>query len=204
MKKIYLLFIGLMFIQAACADVASPTVPAIPVNTVAPTNTVLPVNSSDSCPMETSEFKLMMNALDGYCVLYPASFALIPPNFVVVNPNAVQGGDSLGDSWVMITVEESAGRTAAQVSDELIAAAGSGFVIQRTDFLVDGDKQAVMLDGLPGPDSLRRVTVVNDERLYTFVFMPWTATPDGADQPTPVEYLYTTMMNSIHFIPRVK
>ncbi len=60
--------------------------------------------------------------------------------------------------------------------------------------------QAVVVDGLPGPDPSRRVFIASNDRLYTLTFMPWAPSNDSS-QPTPLENLYTTIMDTIHFLP---
>lgn len=144
------------------------------------------------CPLtETAEAKLYQNDEDGYCLLYPPNFTLIPPRFIVLNP--VMRGDKAGDAWVDIRVEPASGRAADQVANDAIAAAGEGFNIQMEAFVVD-DTQAIVVDGLPGPDSLRSVYVVNNDRLYTLTFMPWGQNPE-------LDTLYDQVMASLHFLP---
>jgi hypothetical protein len=155
------------------------------------------VPQADGCPTEAADLKLLMNAEDGYCLLYPAEHTAIPPRFIVINPTDALGGDKLGDAWVGIIVEAAANRTAAQVADSEIAKWGGGSNITRIEILVDG-MQAVVVDGLPGPDPLRNVFIVSNDRLYRFYFMPWAK---NANESTPIEKLYSTVIDTIHFLP---
>lgn len=151
-------------------------------------------SSAETCPGESSDKKLLKNEEDGYCFLYPADYTQVPPRFIVLNPvNAP--GDTLGDAWVDITTEVANGRTASQVADADIASAGQGFNITRRELPVDGT-QAIVVDGLPGQDSSRKVYIVNNKRLYTFTFLPW-----GQNQ---LESLYSTMMDTLHFMRPTK
>ena len=159
-------------------------------------------DSADACPASTSDTKLLMNAEDGYCMLYPAEYSTALPNHIVINP-AVGPGDVLGDAWASIDVESANDRTAAQFADEAIASAGAGLNIQRTEAKVDGEK-AVIIDGLPGQDGMRKVFIVHGDRLYTITFAPWLANARDLEQTTPLGELYTTIMDTLHFLPPTK
>jgi hypothetical protein len=54
--------------------------------------------------------------------------------------------------------------------------------------------QAIVVDGLPGPDSLRRVFVVNNDRVYLFIFM---SCGHNAD----LQSLYDSTIQTLHFLP---
>ena len=152
--------------------------------------------SAKSCPTATSDTKLLTNAEDGYCLLYPAADSAEMPGWVVINP--VSGlSDVPGDAWVNIQVQDAAGRTLAQFADEVMTATGEGFNITLTEVQVDGDP-AIVVDGLPGQDSNRIVMMVRNDRLYALTFMPW---HPGTEQFTPLEHLYETILQSIHFLP---
>jgi hypothetical protein len=166
-----LILIFTIFAQAACAPSAS------------------------ACPTATPETKLLTNAEDGYCLLYPAEAVSNMPGWVVINP--ISGpGDVPGEAWLNIHIADAAGKTAAQIVDEAIAALGEGFNITHFEVEVD-DEQAVVVDGFPGLDSNRQAFIVRNERLYVLTFMPWF--PNAAE-PTPLENLYTTVMDSFHFM----
>ena len=178
MKSILLLILMLFVLaQAACAP-AAPT-----------------------CPSATADTKLLTNAQDGYCLLYPAEDSAELPGWIVINP---QSGavDAPGDAWVYIEVQDAAGRTAAQVAEEAITATGTGFDITQTEVPVDGG-QAIVIDGLPGFDSNRVVIIDRNDRLYILTFLPWRPGEAGSGQTTPLEHLYETIIGSIHFTPPV-
>lgn len=187
----------------ACGLTPTAIAPIIP--GIALTNTPIPtIPTADACPTETAELKLLMNAEDGYCFLYPADDTELPfpaqlRRFVVINP-ASATADTPGDAWVDIAVEAAVNRTAAQVADSQIAAAGEGYNITRSEILVGG-MQAIMVDGLPGPDPWRKVFIVSNDRLYTLNFMPWAP---SADNSTPLEKLYSTVIETLHFLPPTK
>ena len=156
-------------------------------------------STASVCPTPTAETRLMMNAEDGYCLLYPAEAVTISPRFIVVNPTN-NPGDTLGDFWLDIRSEDAAGRTASQVADVPIASVGPGFNINRFEMNIGGE-HAVIVDGLPGQDSVRYVYIVHNNRLYVLAFKPWMPSAIGSDQLTPIEYFYKTIIESLRFLP---
>jgi hypothetical protein len=140
-----------------------------------------------------------MDADNGHCLLYPAgNTTVIPPYLIVVNPNGMPG-DVPGDAWMTIRVEPASGRTVAQVADTWITEAGEGFKITRSEIMVDG-RQAVVVDGLPGPDPWRLVFIDGVNRIYTLFFQPWL--PD-ADYFAQLDKLYETVIATFHVRPPV-
>ena len=154
-------------------------------------------NSKGGCPTLTAETKLLTNAEEGYCVLYPAEYSATFPDHIVINPVS-DGGEMPGEAWLYIAIADASGRTAAQMVDEFIAALGEGFNITRFEVIVDGE-QAVVVDGLPAQVSARYVFIVHNDRLYNLIFMQWF--PNAAE-PTPLENLYTMVMDTLHFLPQ--
>ena len=152
-------------------------------------------NSMSACPTPTTETKLLTNAEEGYCLLYPAAYSTTVPHYIVINPISAPG-DAIGDAWLYIATSDATGRTAAQIVDEQIAALGEGFNITRFEVDVDGE-QAVVVDGLPAQDSARYVFIIHNDRLYNLIFMPWY--PNAAE-PTSLENLYTTVIDTFHFL----
>jgi hypothetical protein len=152
--------------------------------------------STGACPLETADLKLSMNAEAGYCLLYPTADSFSPPALIVIHPTGMPG-DRPGDAWAQISVEAAAGRTAAQVADEKIAEAGEGFNITRTEILIDG-KQAIVVDGRPAQDPSREVFIVDNDRLYTLTFLPWTPNADWFPE---LENLYSAVIASFQPLP---
>ena len=208
-------------------NTVQPTLASIPTNTLQPTlasiATETPASSTSmgACPSETADLKLFMNADDGYCLLYPTVHTAIPPYLIVINPTGLDGdmpGDAFeeatqsamekeetgvdvdmmpGDAWVNINVEAASGRTATQVADGQIAEAGAGWNITRSEILIDG-KQAVVVDGLPRPVPGRVVFIVDNDRLYTLFFRPWSPNIEVFAQ---LEELYAAVIDTFHFLP---
>lgn len=208
-------FIGTILLIIMLSACSQTTETSLPVETLEPTMTsvltetptTMPLvitetpataTPTSACPTETAELKLFINSDDGYCFLYPAEYASVPPHLVVINPNGVSGGDFLpGDALVNVNIETASGRTAAQVADEKIAAAGEGFNISRSEILIDG-KQAIVVDGLPAQDASREVFIVENDRLYILFFEPWVP---NADWFSELEKLYAAVTNSFHVLP---
>ena len=199
MKKKFWLsttLILIVLVQAACTFSVA-TIPAETPTSAAPeptavTNPEESPTTVESCPAETAEAKLLRSDENGYCFLYPAAFTEMPPRFVVINPTNAPG-DQPGDAWLDIMVEPANGRTVDQVVDDAVTGAGPGFNIQQEQLVVD-DVRAIVVDGLPGPDSLRRVFVVSNDRLYSFSFMPWGQNAD-------LQSLYDWTIKTLHFLP---
>jgi len=155
-------------------------------------------SSSDSCPPTTPGINLLKESEGGYCLLYPAEYSTSPSGYIVINP--VSGsGDIPGEAWVSITTESAGGLTADQIAEEQIAEIGAGFNITRSDQPIEGET-AIVIDGLPGQDSNRKVLIVHDDRLYTLTFAPWYPSPAGTGKLTPLEDLYNMIMSTIHFL----
>jgi len=206
LKKQFFFLTAILFL-AACVQQPTPdTILAIPTTelpsetptilppTTVPTETITP--RADGCPSETTGLKLLVNAEDGYCLLYPADDVFVPLRFIVINPDR-RTADTPGAAWVDIMVESANGRTSGQAADEQIAAAGEGFNITRQETLVNG-VPAVVVDGLPGVDSIRKVFVISNDRLYTLNFMPWFPNPN---EVTRLDELFKTVMDTMHFLP---
>jgi hypothetical protein len=209
-KTCPILTLAVVVLAACTSTSAPPTVDTVPTPaataaiTAEPTsappagdNTSTPAPDA-ACPAAKDGFNLHVAAEDGYCLFYPAEAVVVPKRFIVINP-ASATADTHGDAWVDIQVESASGRSAAQVADAKIAEAGEGFGIERSEILLGG-QQAIVVDGLPAPDSWRTVFVVDDDRLYTLTFQPWFPSGDP-DQPTPLETLYTTIVDTLRFTP---
>ncbi len=154
--------------------------------------------AASACPTPVTGLKLLTNRVTGFCVLYPESYSTTMQNIIVINPTNAPG-DMPGDAWVLIQSEDALGRSALNVATERMSQFGEGYNI--TSFSVPLDnEQAVVVEGLPGQDSTRMVFVVHANRLYTFSFAPWYPAAPGAAERTPLENLYTQVIQSFHFL----
>lgn len=131
-------------------------------------------------------------------MLYPAEFTWDGARMVVLNPSGMPG-DVPGEAWVLVSISEAGGQTAAQIADAQIAEAagmGMGAEVVRTELTVGG-QPAILVDGLPAQDSVRYVYVVNNDRLYRLEFTPWYP----QDGTSPLEKLYQVVVDSFRFLP---
>ena len=152
-----------------------------------------------SCQTTMAGTKTLTNTEDGYCLLYPETYSNTSSHYIVINPVTSSSGDALGQAWVSIERENAAGRTAAQVANEKIASVGQGFNISQFKVTI-GNEQAIVIDGLPGQASTRVVFMIHNDRLYTLTFSPWMPGANGTEQLTPLEELYTLVVNSFQFL----
>jgi hypothetical protein len=179
--------------QGACTPAAIPS----EVPSVAPSAIPTAAVDFSECLTPGPGQALLRNDADGYCLLYPAEYSTdLVPGFIIINP-IVGAVDIPGEAWVDVMVEPAAGRTTAQAADKEISDVADlvGLNITRTEETVGG-AQAIVVDGLPSFDSVRKVYIVNNDRLYTIWFMPWFP---GEAGPTPLEELYSTVIGSLRF-----
>lgn len=153
------------------------------------------------CLAPAAGTRLHIDSDNGYCLLYPARYSAQNPGFIIINP-APGFGDIPGDAWMLIQVEDAAGRTAEQALEAQMPAEMQGFNITRQSTTIDGEP-AFIVDGLPGQDSNRKVFIVHNGRLYTLAFSPWQPTQliGGMGQRTPLEYLSNIVIQSFRFLP---
>lgn len=177
-RLVIVLLLGAL-IQTACAPVSD-------------------ASQSDSCPPTAPGKNLLKNTVAGYCLLYPAEYSTSLPGYIVINPISAPT-DIPGEAWVSITVESAGGHTADQIAGDLITATGPGFNITRSEEPIEGET-AIVIDGLPGQDSNRKVLIVHNDQLYTLTFAPWNFNSEGAGQIPPLVELYKMIISTIHFI----
>lgn len=158
-------------------------------------------DSARGCPEPTDDSLLHRDDEQGFCLLYPGGYRPI----VAVESETcfVPAGPQMAchNANLFVTLESAAGRTADLAADELVAeaqAAVPGIDVQRTTLAVAGE-QAVVLEGLPGVDSSRRLLIAHADRLYTLTFVPWDPTSEQFDQ---LGELYGLALDSFGFVPQ--
>ena len=183
--------------QTACTFsvdvVPTPTIPVATQPVAIASATPSSAADADGCPIaQTGDALAYRNDENRYCLLYPQSFVVMPPRFIVFNPTN-SPGDVLGDAVVDIQVEPANERTADRAASDAISVVGEGFNIRMEQVVLD-DTSAFVIDGIPGQDPMRNVYVVSHDRLYTITFMPWGNNPE-------LETAYELIMKTLHFLP---
>ncbi len=148
-------------------------------------------NADNRCPAATANLGRVLNYQQGYCLLVPSTHTLFDTSATEVA--IVQ--DSLMntvDPRLHIAVSGAAGRSVDEIADALVAEM-VGFDLERSSAAI-ADQQAVVLDNVPGQDIIRRVLIVQNDRLYDLTF-----TPMGSSA---MEHFYATIIaNFVLFEP---
>jgi hypothetical protein len=155
------------------------------------------VRSADVCPAATADNKLLIDEVGGYCLLYPADFA-IDPNA----PGTIVGGPELGPyaDFPSVRASLSVGtyplgeQTLEQVLQPPVENSDPNSATPAT---IAG-YPAMTYNFISGPWLQRNAVVVVNDRVYTFVAQPWDANlfPQALRD---VERLWNTASNSIAF-----
>jgi hypothetical protein len=178
----------------------------------APTPTEVPVDPASVCPEPTADTQLYVDEVNGFCLLYPASFTVHAdpdtPSFYTdvqfVGGVVAEGGMESVSATLQVNViaqpGAAAGFTAAEYTDQV--AFDQSLVldsITREEVTVVGDLPAVMLKNQPGMLPSRSLYVNAHNTLYEITAVPDSG-PDGAPVPD-VELAWTTMLESLTFFP---
>lgn len=141
--------------------------------------------------------QVLTNELGGYRLLVPVGYQTV----------IYQKGMCLtqSEAWMMachvanalIEVSDAAGRSLSQVADEAAAQGNPDIPVKRTDLMVSG-VEAIRLDDIYTYDVLRKVVMVNDDRVYILTFLPWSEKVEDFDR---MEDLYSTVIGSFTILP---
>ena len=186
MDRQLLLSLVLLLLTACRLTIVPPAAPA-------PETT-----DARACMRRTPDVHVLLNGLHGYCVHYPSAYDVAFINEFQV---AFTRGDpaNMGAPRAEIVISHAEGRTVQAVAADWAGRyADGGIVLERSPTVIDG-VAAVVLDNPQGAALRRHVFLVQQERLYMFTFTPAERTL-GAPYQQMVE-LYTTMLDSFHFIP---
>jgi hypothetical protein len=192
----------LSFVLSGCA----PLYLALQVGTISEVETIGPTEpvehfwSADGCPAPVAGTELLKNSRNGYCLLYPAEYAVVRAN--QFQTTLLIGGIlNVSDPRLDIMVEDARGRTVEEIADELQFDVVPGDDIVRTNITVAG-QDAVVLDNVPGQEISRRVVLVYEDRLYHLIFMP--ADANLGEIYERMEALYALVIDSFSLIPVVE
>jgi hypothetical protein len=125
-----------------------------------------------------------------YCFAYPDGFTQITNDgqVEIVGPHS---GTIPEPGLVWIDAIDAQGHSARDLADKEVNAFG-GSPIRST--LVLGGEDALVLDGMPGQDALRKVYIVHNGLLYTLSFSP--DSPDNASANAQMETLFSSVTSS--------
>lgn len=138
----------------------------------------------------TASIQVAENAPYDYCFAYPKDFTLQPYGSQVEVMGPISGQGSLSPGMVWIDVTEAQDRTAQEIANEEVNAFG-GTPPHSTVML--GSEEALVLDGMPGQDPIRKVYIVHNGLLYTLNF-----TNDSGNETAKaqMETLFETVISS--------
>jgi len=155
-----------------------------------PTSTAPAPQPATLTPGGTGVETVSLEALD-FCFSYPKGYTLLPygESVEIVGPQS----DSVPEPGMMwIDVSNAQGRTAEGVADEELSQA-AGLYPPRYTVMLGGD-EAVVLDGMPGQNLVRRVYVVHAGTLIIPTFSPYGS--DNAFASDQMEALYAAATSS--------
>lgn len=163
---------------------------------------LLTTGSERPCQMAGSDEVSYTNEAHGYCLLYPAGFTVRNPEpnpIVIHGPNYAEGSEPLSGFLNIQVVEPARGRSAAQVSDELLTKfqGMEDITIERVDSLLGGEP-AVEIIGMPGQALSWQVVTIHDDQVYLLVFSP--LGEEYGQVFTDMQSLYDTVMRSFTFV----
>jgi hypothetical protein len=167
--------------QTAVADVFTPT----------------PLESTPVQTIVNDKAELFSSDRLGICFSYPQGYTQIPYNDAVeiAAPGPIPGSDEIGLFWLEIS--DSQNRTAEEVADQE-ANYVAGLSPGRWTVTLGGE-QALVLDGMPGQNLVRRVYIVHQQTLYVLTFSPTRSENEAAGDQ--MEALYAAVTSSWAWSP---
>jgi hypothetical protein len=159
------------------------------------------VSASEVCPTNTSETRMFVRLIEGYCLLYPVGFepAIDFPGQFTGGPVLFNDPD-FGDVRVSLTVG-TFGSLPGQTPLEVIQ--------PRLEFIDQSSVQEVTIGGQPavtfidprGPWASRQALIMYGSFAYTIVAQPWE--PDSHPEGLPYrENIWNTVTVSIRFFDK--
>ena len=201
-RKLVPIFFVLSGLVSSCS-IVPPSTPAIgkvePLQTaVADVFTPAP-QVLESTPVQTSvnaTAELFSSDRLGLCFSYPQGYTQIPYNDAVeIAAPDLPGTDTKGLFWLEIS--NSYNRTAEVIADQEMTYV-AGLNPGRWTVTLGGE-QALVLDGMPGQDLVRRVYIVRQQTLYILTFSPTRSENKAASDQ--MEALYAAVTSSWAWSP---
>jgi len=134
---------------------------------------------------------VVINEPFDYCFVHPEGFTqqIYNDQVEVIGPHSGYGSFPIGMVW--IDAADAQGRTANEVADEEVNAFGGS--PERWTVMLDGE-EALVLDGMPGQDLIRKVYIVHNGTLYMLNFSPYQSDDETAN--TQMEELFASVTSS--------
>jgi len=126
----------------------------------------------------TGPAQVVINEPFDYCFAYPQGFTQQSYNdqVEIIAPHSGVGSFTLGMVW--IDAADAQGRSAGEIADEEVNAFGGAPL--RWTMMMDGE-EALVLDGMPGQDLIRKVYMVHNGTLYVLNFSPYQSGDETAN-----------------------
>jgi hypothetical protein len=139
--------------------------------------------------VETAAIPVTNMQMD-FCFAYPEGYTLVANDELVEVTGPYSGsGPEPGLVWVNAIDAQSC--TAQDFANEEVAVAGLN--PPRSTVMLGGE-EALVLDGMPGQDALRKVYIVHGSMLYTLNFSPYRS--ENVTANAQMETLYTSVTSS--------
>lgn len=155
------------------------------------------VRKPENCPDASEGTTVFLNKEHGYCLLFPAGFAVDTPQPATVVISAPPDEETSGvRTSLSITSEPGDGQT---VQDVVAALAGQypDLELVTTETAIGGE-QAVVVENLPGRTGNRQAFVVYADVLYTLVAQP---VDEALPEATEVaEQIWSVVTGSLAFV----
>jgi hypothetical protein len=196
---IFLILIGLVS-SCTTAPHSSPVVSTVEPSQTAvadlftPTPQVLEITPAPTSVNDTAQ--LFSSDRLSLCFSFPQGYTQIPYNDTVeIAAPDLPGSDIKGLFWLEIS--DSYNRTAEKIADQDMTYV-AGLNPGRWTVTLGGE-QALVLDGMPGQDLVRRVYIVHQQSLYVLTFSPTRS--ENAAASDQMEALYSAVTSSWAWSP---
>jgi len=136
--------------------------------------------------------QVVINAPLDYCLAYPQGFTLLINGSQVEIMKSISGVGNWVAGMVWIDVIEAQGRTAQEFADEEVNALVFSPPTRSTMRM--GGEEALVLDGMPGQEFIRKIYIVHNGLLYTLNFSPYQSDNDTANAQ--METLFASVTSS--------
>lgn len=183
------------YFRGECVPAEQSGLPFTSTEVPAATQDIDSQNTSLTPPPDntTVSAQVVINAPLDYCFAYPQGFTLLinGSQVEVMGPHS-SGPGGLVAGMVWIDIIDAPGRTAPDIADEEVNAVVGISPLRSTVRL--GGEEALVLEGMPGQNAVRKVYIIHNELLYTLSFSPYESDNETANTQT--ETLFASVISS--------